>query len=297
MIDNLVIPIYLNEKIVFDLLAIIEDGFSQISEVKSSSKNISNVGGNVDSSIKSSNILSTLFGVALSAKISTESQMADNNEKIEKRVHTQVSLFSKMRKKLIEEELIKQIFNKEYSINDIKSGDFVEIEGTLYKSPMIETMETIIEVFDRFINFIDEPQLGNKKSINSQKKEYKKVMDQIKAIYSDLTKTNTIDLIMEMDNNQDLKVLLSAQMNYFVNELESELIDGKYRILGKVIKVIDNDDSDINLFRKTSFKIFQDTLLDSMINEINSQDGIEIPQVISKIKGPGIIVIPIAIYA
>jgi hypothetical protein len=49
------------------LLAIIEDGFSQIREVKTSTSNQNNVNGEMNSSLKSSNILSTLFGVTLSA--------------------------------------------------------------------------------------------------------------------------------------------------------------------------------------------------------------------------------------
>ena len=34
--EQLVIPVYLNEKIVLDMLAIIEDGFSKVSEVSTS---------------------------------------------------------------------------------------------------------------------------------------------------------------------------------------------------------------------------------------------------------------------
>ena len=37
--DQLIIPVYLNEKTVLDMLAIIEDGFSMVSEVSSSNQN------------------------------------------------------------------------------------------------------------------------------------------------------------------------------------------------------------------------------------------------------------------
>lgn len=39
--DQLIIPVYLNEKTVLDMLAIIEDGFSMVSEVSSSNQNSS----------------------------------------------------------------------------------------------------------------------------------------------------------------------------------------------------------------------------------------------------------------
>lgn len=123
-------------------------------------------------------------------------------------------------------------------------------------------------------------------------------------MYEDLIKTNTVDLLVNIDNSNNAKVLLSAQLNHFINGFESELVDGKYRILGKVIKVIEGDES-INLFRKTSFKIFQETVLNTFIETMNSSmnseesaaSGIQIPKIISRIEGPGIIVIPIAIYA
>jgi hypothetical protein len=304
MEDNLCIPIYLNEKIVFDLLAIIEDGFSHISEVKTSTSNQNNIGGEMNSSIKSSNILSTLFGVTLSGKVNANLNNAENEESKQEKVHTNVSLFSKLRKTLISEKILKRDFISEFDISNVKTGDFIEIEGMLKRSPMIETMSTVMEVFNTFMSFAEEPQLGNKKNNKNQKSENEKVLEQMKILYEDLIKTNTVDLLVDIENSNNAKILLSSQLNHFVNGFESELVDGKYRILGKIIKIIEENES-INLFRKTSFKIFQDavlnTFIDTMNNSMNSggsnSTGIQIPKIISKIEGPGIIIIPIAIYA
>ncbi|GAB6149370.1 DUF6414 family protein [Clostridium novyi] len=304
MKNDLCIPIYLNEKVVFDLLAIIEDGFSHISEVKTSSSNQNNINGEVNSSLKSSNILSTLFGVTLSAKLNGDLKNIENEENKKEKVHTNVSLFSKLRKTLINEQILKNDFLHKFDINNVTTGDFIEIEGMLKKSPMIETMGTFLEVFNTFLSFAEEPQLGNKKKFKNEKNENKKIFEQMNILYDDLIKTNTIDLLVDVANSDNVKVLLSAQLNHFVNGFESELVDGKYRILGKVIKIIDENDS-INLFRKTSFKIFESTvlnnLIESMNNSINSEEsddiGIKIPEIISQITGPGVIVIPIAIYA
>lgn len=258
----------------------------------------------MNSSLKSSNILSTLFGVTLSAKLNADLKNTENEENKQEKVHTNVSLFSKLRKTLINEEILKKSLINKFDINDVKTGDFIEIEGMLKKSPMIETMGTFIEVFDTFLSFAEEPQLGNKKNYKNQKSENEKIFEQMKIVYEDLIKTNTLDLLVDIENSNNTKVLLSAQLNHFINGFESELVDGKYRILGKVIKIIDGDES-INLFRKTSFKIFQGTVLNTFIEGINNSmnvegnntAGIQIPKVIDKIDGPGIIVIPIAIYA
>jgi hypothetical protein len=228
----------------------------------------------------------------------------ENKENKQEKVHTNVSLFSKLRKTLINEEILKKSLINKFDVNDVKTGDFIEIEGMLKKNPMIETMGTFLEVFDTFLCFAEEPQLGNKKSYKNKKSENEKILEQMKTVYEDLIKTNTVDLLVDIENSNNAKVILSAQLNHFINGFESELVDGKYRILGKVIKIIDEDES-ISLFRKTSFKIFQGTVLNTIIEDLNSSmnsdgnntAGIQIPNIIDKIDGPGIIVIPIAIYA
>lgn len=40
--DSLIVPIYINEKIVIDMLAIIDDGFSKVSQINSV-ENIDNI--------------------------------------------------------------------------------------------------------------------------------------------------------------------------------------------------------------------------------------------------------------
>lgn len=64
--------------------------------------------------------------------------------------------FSKLRKTLIDEEMLKSDFINKFSIDNIRTGDFIEIEGMLKKSPMIDIMCTFIEVFNTFLSFSEE---------------------------------------------------------------------------------------------------------------------------------------------
>lgn len=52
MKEDLCIPIYLNEKIVFDLLAIMEDGFSKVSELTTLQCKEKSIAGEAGSEIK-----------------------------------------------------------------------------------------------------------------------------------------------------------------------------------------------------------------------------------------------------
>ena len=59
--DQLIIPVYLNEKTVLDMLAIIEDGFSMVSEVTSSNQDTSSSSGKLSGGVSTKAILDKLL--------------------------------------------------------------------------------------------------------------------------------------------------------------------------------------------------------------------------------------------
>ena len=65
---NLDIPIYLNQKIVFDLLASINNGLAQVTKLKTSSTVGIEFSGGVDAELGNKNIF-TLLGVNLKGKL------------------------------------------------------------------------------------------------------------------------------------------------------------------------------------------------------------------------------------
>lgn len=81
---NLIIPHYLNQKIVFDMLAIIEDGFSTMSTVNVSKKQNIEHGAELAGEIGTSNIFS-LFNIKLNSGLSRKAnEGSDENEMLEK---------------------------------------------------------------------------------------------------------------------------------------------------------------------------------------------------------------------
>ena len=65
---SLEIPLYLNQKIVFDLLASINDGFTQVTKLKTASAAESNLGGMIEADLGNKNIFA-LLGINLKGKI------------------------------------------------------------------------------------------------------------------------------------------------------------------------------------------------------------------------------------
>ena len=102
---------------------------------------------------------------------------------------------------------------------------------------------------------------------------------------------------MLSDNNGT--VVLSAQEQYLENDNISEIIGGRFRVLGKVISVCPDKSESIDLLRKTSLSVVSEELLNEMFSGFNNDETkqFNLPELRTRISGPALIVIPIAIFA
>lgn len=220
----LTIPVYLNTKIVFDMLATIENGFSAVKTVQTSDSNSKEDG--VNANIGASNIFAFL-NIGLNAKenrTNTSGTVTSENK-----THTPVSLFQYLKKQLENSHLIK---NKE---NEFKVGDFVEIQSDLQQNPLIDILSNFLGLFEVLRDF-DNTSSKNKK--NSSKKDKQTEM-QIKSLLNGMKKDDKIDIICK---SKDREFVISVDINYFINKNINELSEGNYKILGKVARICDNPD-------------------------------------------------------
>ncbi|WP_420314948.1 DUF6414 family protein [Dorea longicatena] len=101
-----------------------------------------------------------------------------------------------------------------------------------------------------------------------------------------------------LTHTSGLKVVLPTDENYFLNNNMSEITDGNYKILGKVVQIY-KDSGEISLLRNTVFsklqldkmKEFQDIFNDPALADFIGNGGIT-----TTIEAPVIMIIPIAIY-
>lgn len=296
MKDNLTIPIYLNQKYVFDLLAIIEDGISQIEKVKMNYTDSVDNTGNIKGEIGINNVFAFLkFGGEgeLSRNKTNKEETISEKEKI----HTPNSLFSKLRFYLLENNYIK---NDNYL--EVKPGDFIEIELSLYKNPLIETLDSFSNLIKLVIPFTS-PTSNQKQSKpnGNQKKsgEHKVILDQIESLTKQLKEEGSLDLIGDSINVTDLKIVLNLDVNFIDNFSLSSINDGNFSVLGKVINIIKDKEHDgINLLRKTSLSKFDSSKIEEMLKAFNGMGefGLKFEEIVTEIKPPVIQVIPIAIF-
>ena len=281
--NKLTIPIYLNTKIVFDMLATIEDGFADVKNVQTS-KNKNQV-NDVETNIGAKNLFAFLnIGVRGNHK-----GTSNNGETIiEKRTHTPVSLFQQLKEQLEDAKFINR------DINNLNIGDFVEVQGTLKNNPVIDMLSGFKEIITLVNLFTD-----NKPKSNKNRKEDvltdKRLNTQIDGLIKGLQADGKKDIICEADK---INIILPTDENYFLNNNMSEVTDGNYKILGKVIKVC-MDDGEISLLRNTVFsklqldkmKEFEEFFSDPSLTQFVGEGGIK-----TVISAPVIMVIPIAIY-
>ena len=288
---QLMVPVYINEKIVLDMLAIIEDGFSMVSQVNSSEQKES-TSGQIGSVNATTSLLNKLLKIDLKGDISHTGNVGESENISKEKVHTNVSLLSKFRTTLESEKLL----DTTSDISNTKIGSFIELEGELQKNPLIDYMDKIIDMFRMVDIFSDEPDLGNKKNASLQKKKESQIIKQIKEFSAELKHSGTIDFILSGSNGT---IVLSAQEQYLANDNISEIIGGKFKILGKVIAICKDSSESIDLLRKTTLSVLTDEILADFFAVFKNGDmkQFNLPELVTKIKGPAMIVIPIAIYA
>ena len=285
--DRLIIPVYINEKIVLDMLAIIEDGFSMVSQINYTEHTENNSVQKADAEISTSTtLLSKLLKIDVSGGLSHEGNRGQNENIIKEKVHTNVSLLSKFRSFLVEQKILKS----DLDFSKMQVGDFIEVEGEWQKNPIINYMDSFIDLFRMVDIFTEQPQTKKSKPREDE------TVTQIKSFAEELKHSGTIDFILSDEKGT---TVLSVQEQYLANDNISEIIGGHFKVLGKVISICKEDTENIDLLRKTSLTILQEDLLNDMFSGFKTEDmkQFNLPELKTKITSPAVIVIPIAIYA
>jgi hypothetical protein len=302
---DLSIPIYLNQQVVFDLLAVLDDGFSRLSTIKTSSGESETNKYGMGASIGVSNVFA-LLGVSFSGDRGKEKGSQEQTEINQERVHTPTSLFAKLRLRLQEMELLRSIDSSD-SLKNLTSGEFIEFKALLRKNPLVENIEGLKQLAEVAELFQGEPPSSNaQKQKSGQPKGNRSqnsntlIKRQIEGLLANLVQSNSVELIGELLDAPGVKSVLTSRLDFFSQGNALEIIDGEFRVLGKIVRVIlPNSEQSINLLSKTSLGKFDKKVFDQFSQAVaNSENvGLRLPEFVTEIKGPALQIIPIAIFA
>jgi hypothetical protein len=292
---ELCVPIYLNQRIVFDLLAIFEYGFSQFTTLKTSSSDSETTKSSISATIGVSNIFA-LLGVSLSGERGKGKESQDITETSQEKVHTPTSLFSRCRSNLVQRKLLHSNID-EINFSALKSGDFVEFKAILHKNPIVDVLSWF-KTFAEMIAPLYKQDKNLSQSNNSKNKFDKETISQINAILKMVTPTNTIELIGDLQDYQGVKAIISCEPDFFNRGDPDEIVDGEFYILGKIEKIVQENGEPINLLRKTTLGRLDSENLSSLMHSFSGLDnyGFKGVNFTTEIKGPAFIVIPVAIF-
>ncbi len=288
-----IIPIYLNQNYVFDLLAMLKDGLSTVTSVTETSNSETSSSGETQGNVGLSGTLTQLLKIDLSARRGNSQSMGNEQTSTQERVHTTASMLQSLRQELREEDVLSSYGRAQTQLPE--AGELVEITAILKRNPVIELMDTMIGIVPLAAQFASS-EVGNKKQAALQQKEAKELLNQMNSVRESLIQGNTIDLFSELDDGT--KAIVTVDQRYLDDAQMANLIDGEYRILGKVSRSITQTDAPLNLLRKASISklpIFMEAMKE-MSDSLRQSGEFTVPEAEHELEGPAIHILPIAIF-
>ena len=305
--SDLPIALYLNQRVTFDLLAVLEDGFAQMATLQTSSSDAETTGLEAGAQLGIANPFAFL-GLSLGGKGKRDATTKSEELVTEELVHTPTSLFAKLRRELGQRALIKTIDEESANFGELAPGDFVEFEATLRRSPLLTVLNTFLglgqlaEIFDTPASPAGtgggkrQKGKGSQQAGGQQGNQTPQIVKQIQGVRDAVTAAGSEDLIAECGPH---RFVLTAERPYFVDPTLNDVIDGTFRVLGKVTRVVPEDaDEAISLLRKTPLGN-----LGGLVGRLETafaslpEVGFTGQRVETEIRAPTLQLIPIGIYA
>lgn len=288
--EDLIIPVYLNQRVVFDLVAMLQGGIASVTQVSQTQQESGTVGTEVKTEFGLSKALSSLLRIDFSGKAASSVTGASGETRSEQRIHTPGSLFMALRAMLHE---------KRYVLHDSDTatptpGSIVDFSAGLRRNPLLETVRAFVEMVNMMQAFSDNPGKGK----GGQLSDAQKMKHQMESFISALEASDTTDLTTG-PLQSSYRSVITLEKQYLNDPSMSDLVDGTFRVVGKVTRVISEGKGAISLNRKSAMGRLPASVLMQLRVLLGSPELKEfsLPEMEWEIPGPVIQVLPIAIFA
>lgn len=284
---DLIIPVYLDTKIVLDTLAIMEDGLSMVRSITTSESSTDNNRSTFDAKVGTKNLFSLLKIGGEYNKNKEGSESASNIEKYEK-THTMVSLFATMKDNLNDSEQIK------FDFSSARTGDFIELKGDIKINPLSDLLNNskdFIALSNNFNNNNNNNNNNQNKKKGGNNNNLGKQIDILKRL---INPGDQLDVILHSEN---VNAVIPVNEAYFINADKKELTTGKYKVLGKIVDKAGSGES-ISTLRYSPLSLLSDDILKMFIEAFDNDDFNKMLKEPIKfdVEGPVLLIKPIAIY-
>ena len=304
--SDLPIALYLNQRVTFDLLAILEDGFAQMTTLQASSSSSEGSAVEAGGQLGIGNPFAFL-GLSLGGKGKRDATTKSDEVISEQLFHTPTSLFARLREQLMEKGLVKVLEANLVAFEDVVPGQFVEFEAVLRRSPAVSVLETVIglapimEAVDVSPAPSSAGSTGQKRGGSNQRGQAKQKvqpvegMKEVKLMLDAFTAAGSEDLVAECGVH---RFVLTAEKPYFVDSTMNDVIDGTFRVFGKVTRVVPEEAGEgISLLRRSALGNFGDVVKELQPVFAGLREAGFTGEVETEIPAPTLQLIPIGIFA
>ena len=132
----------------------------------------------------------------------------------------------------------------------------MEFQAVLRRSPLVDFLKTVRHLAPMMEALADAetvPSTVTRRRPNTQTKQPKRsalLVKQVDTLLEAVTAAGSEDFVAECD---DRRLVLTAESAYFVDSTMNDVIDGTFRVFGKVTRVVRADDEQgISLLRKSA---------------------------------------------
>lgn len=295
--DAFVVPVYLNQRLVFDLVAMLQGGIATVSRTETSESESMKTKSAISSKFGLADAFGSLLNIKLSAEKAHDQADEAKTTVSEERTHTPASLFVRLRSELLSRGLVVDAIEQMP-----EPGQFVEFRASMSRSPLIQGLENVtglLAMVDIFAETKSEPGKGGAKSKpESNQLALNNLAKKLQHLRESLKVGNTEDLVATVVS-ANKKVVIPVDRHFLNDETMSDLIDGTFQVLGKVTRVVNEANDSISLLRKVSVGTAPAVvtgLLQAFAN-LNQSAGLTLPPMEVEIRGPAFQVLPIAIFS
>ncbi|WEH91197.1 hypothetical protein PYR77_09950 [Acinetobacter soli] len=247
-------PIYLNEKMLLNCAGYLFDGVETSTNISQSNNDQSTKTIEGSGGIGTNGVLEWLAKAEGNLKGTLDLQNANNYSKSSTKHLTFGALHMKVLKKLYEDKLINKF---EGFGDDLKQSPYIAIEADLQPVDFFELLQILkmltpqLKYITAFLNKSNANNSTKKQSV-SQNQLNNDLLEIVKNLISELEtnylESNLLEMLMSIDGKCIGVIDLDLE-NHQPNKIKSQLNDGNFIIIGKITKII-NENQTINLLQR-----------------------------------------------
>jgi len=296
-VQDPIIPIYLDQGRVFDLLAMLQGGIwiQETEKTVTLTKEQSELSGRAQFGLGPA--LASLLKMDVSGLVGREALDQTSTEQGKERYHTSASLLFALRQLLNEKGYLTQ-FDPSVSAEDAK---FVEFSSVLARNPLLSAIDSLRSFIPiaQSAHQIETPtgKNRNKKGLSPQEQALKGTQSMLAEMSEHLRAGESVDVIAT-DLTDGFRAVVTLDIRFLNDPQMSDLVDGHFTVLGKVIRRFDSGDAgSIDLLRKTPFSSVENKQLETVFRAFESMDFFDFDSVNWTVHSPVVHVLPVAIFA